>query len=96
MPLSQLQAMKRCSEARQAGGGAEKYHPGTTGSISSVGSQGHCTPLPEQDNDHPPPRALEATDETVDADLDPAVDSRLKGDEGSTENHINDSKDLQR
>lgn len=96
VPLSQLQAMKRCSEARQAGGGAEKYHSGTSGSISSVGSQGHCTPLPEQDSDHPLPRALVPTGETVDADLDPAVDSRSKGDENSTENNINDSKDLQR
>ncbi|XP_037534573.1 rho GTPase-activating protein 39 isoform X1 [Nematolebias whitei] len=96
VPLSQLQAMKRCREARQAGGGAEKYHPGTTGSISSMGSQGHCTPLPEQDSDHLLPRALEPTGETVDADLDPGVDSRSKGDESSTENDINDSKDLQR
>lgn len=96
VPLSQLQAMKRCSEARQAGGGAETYHPGTTGSISSVGSQGLDTPLPEQDTDCSPPRAVELTEETVNAELDPAVDGRSKGDGSSTESNINDSKDLQR
>ncbi|XP_072238855.1 rho GTPase-activating protein 39 isoform X4 [Leuresthes tenuis] len=93
VPLSQLQAMKRCSEAKQVGGGVEKHHHGTTGSISSVGSQGRCTPLPEQDGDSPVPRVLEPSEENDNSELDPAVDSRSKGDESSAEQSEDGSKD---
>ncbi|XP_051270180.1 rho GTPase-activating protein 39 isoform X1 [Dicentrarchus labrax] len=96
VPLSQLQAMRRCSEAKRAGGGVDRHHHGTTGSISSVGSQGRCTPLPEQDRDSPIPRALESNEEAANPELDPAVDSRLQGDESSSEHSTDGSKDPQR
>ncbi|KAF7208844.1 rho GTPase-activating protein 39 isoform X1 [Nothobranchius furzeri] len=92
VPLSQLQAMKRCSEAWQGGVGAEKHRTGTTGSVGSVGSQGRRTPLQDQNSDSPLPRALESTDDNVSSELDPAGDSRTKGDGGSTD----DCKDPQR
>ncbi|XP_029948574.1 rho GTPase-activating protein 39 isoform X2 [Salarias fasciatus] len=96
VPLSQLQAMKRCREAKQSGDGVERHHHhGTTGTLSSVGSQGSCTPLPEQDDDDSPvPRPLEANDQTP--ELDPAVDSRSQGDGSSTEHSSDGSKDPQR
>uniref|UniRef100_A0A3Q2CN96 Rho GTPase-activating protein 39 n=1 Tax=Cyprinodon variegatus TaxID=28743 RepID=A0A3Q2CN96_CYPVA len=63
VPLSQLQAMKRCSDARQAGGVSEDHHHRpTTGSIGSVRSQGRCTPLAERDGDSPLPTALEPSE----------------------------------
>lgn len=96
VPLSQLQAMKRCSEAKQTGGGVERHHHGTTGSISSVGSQGRCTPLPEHDSDSPVPRTLEPNEETANSELDQAVDSRSQGDGSSTEHSTDGSKDPQR
>ncbi|XP_022055615.2 rho GTPase-activating protein 39 isoform X3 [Acanthochromis polyacanthus] len=96
VPLSQLQAMKRCSEAKQAGGGVERHHHGTTGSISSVGSQGRCTPLPEQDSDSLVPRALEPNEETANPELDPAVESRSQGDGSSTEHSTDSCKEPQR
>nr|XP_046240601.1 rho GTPase-activating protein 39 isoform X2 [Scatophagus argus] len=96
VPLSQLQAMRRCTEAKRAGGGIERQHHGTTGSISSAGSQGRCTPLPEHDGDSPVPRALETSEEAANPELDPAVDSRLQGDGSSTEHSVDGSKDPQR
>lgn len=83
VPLSQLQAMKRCSDARRVGGGMERHHHGTTGSISSMGSQGRCTPLPEQGGTLP--RAPESSDESPNPELDPSVDSRSQGDGSSAE-----------
>ncbi|XP_042261605.1 rho GTPase-activating protein 39 isoform X2 [Thunnus albacares] len=96
VPLSQLQAMKRCSEAKRAGGGVDRHHHGTTGSISSVGSQGRCTPLPERDADSPVPRALETSEVAANPELDPAVDSRSQGDGSSTEHSTDGSKEPQR
>ncbi|TMS19612.1 Rho GTPase-activating protein 39 [Larimichthys crocea] len=96
VPLSQLQAMRRCSEAKRAGGCVDRHHHGTTGSISSVGSQGRCTPLPEQDGDIPVPRALETNEEAANPELDPAVDSRSQGDGSSAEHSTDGSKDPQR
>lgn len=96
VPLSQLQAMKRCSEARQPGAGVDRHHHGTSGSVSSVGSQGRCTPLPERDRDSPLPRALESNDETANPELDLAADSRSQGDGSSTEHSTDGGKDPQR
>ncbi|KAM9362036.1 rho GTPase-activating protein 39 isoform 2-T2 [Symphorus nematophorus] len=96
VPLSQLQAMRRCSEAKRAGGGVDRHHHGTTGSISSVGSQGRCTPLPEQDRDSPIPRPLETNEEAANPELDPTVDSRLAGDGCSSEHSADGGKDSQR
>ncbi|XP_026203609.1 myTH4 and RhoGAP_KIAA1688 domain-containing protein homolog isoform X2 [Anabas testudineus] len=96
VPLSQLQAMKRCSEAKQAEGGVDRHHHGTTGSISSVGSQRHCIPMSEQDSDSPVPRALETSEEAVNPELDPALDRRSQGDGSSTEHSMDGSKELQR
>ncbi|KAM7423251.1 hypothetical protein PAMA_011008 [Pampus argenteus] len=93
VPLSQLQAMKRCSEAKQTGGGVDRHHHGTTGSISSVGSQGRCTPLPKQDGDIPVPRAPETNEVAANPDLDPAVDSRSQGDGSSTEHSADGSRE---
>ncbi|XP_070758570.1 rho GTPase-activating protein 39 [Enoplosus armatus] len=93
VPLSQLQAMRRCSEAKRAGGGGDRHHHGTTGSLSSVGSQGRCTPLPEHDGDSPVPRALETNEEAATPELDPTVDSRLQGDGSSSEHSTDGSKD---
>ncbi|XP_010880185.2 rho GTPase-activating protein 39 isoform X2 [Esox lucius] len=45
VPLSQLQAMKRCSEAKRAGGTEEGHHEAR--SPGSTGSPGQRTPLPE-------------------------------------------------
>ncbi|XP_029287716.1 rho GTPase-activating protein 39 isoform X1 [Cottoperca gobio] len=95
VPLSQLQAMRRCSEAKRAGGGVDRHHHGTTGSISSVGSQGRFTPLPEQDGDSPVPGAPETNEEAATPQLDPAEDNRLQGDGSSTENSSDGSKDPQ-
>eukprot|EP00063_Salmo_salar_P047132 XP_014021967.1 PREDICTED: rho GTPase-activating protein 39-like isoform X1 [Salmo salar] len=51
VPLSQLQAMKRCSEAKRAAGTGERDREPGTGRLGSTGSrtgsQGHRTPLPE-------------------------------------------------
>ncbi|XP_033977644.1 rho GTPase-activating protein 39 isoform X2 [Trematomus bernacchii] len=43
VPLSQLQAMRRCSEAKRAGGSVDKNLHVTTGSISSVDKNLHVT-----------------------------------------------------
>ncbi|XP_041816448.1 rho GTPase-activating protein 39 isoform X1 [Chelmon rostratus] len=96
VPLSQLQAMRRCSEAKRAGGSVDRHHHGTTGSIGSVGSQGRRTPLPEQDGESPVPRVLDTNEEAANPELDPAVDSRLQGDGSSTEHSTDGSKDPQR
>ncbi|KAM3877975.1 rho GTPase-activating protein 39 [Diretmus argenteus] len=86
VPLSQLQAMKRCTEAKRVAGAVERHHHGTTGSIGSVGSQGRRTPLPEQDRDTPVPRAQETNEnEVAEPELEPAVDNRSQGDGSSTE-----------
>lgn len=96
MPLSQLQAMKRCTEAKRAGGSVERHYHGTTGSISSVGSQGRCSPLPEQERDLPVPRAQETNEkEASNPDLD--TDHRSQGDGSSSAEHSTDgSKEPQR
>ncbi|KAM9410117.1 rho GTPase-activating protein 39 isoform 2-T2 [Pholidichthys leucotaenia] len=96
VPLSQLQAMKRCREAKQAGGGIDRHHHGTTGSVSSLGSQGHCTSLPEQDGDSPVPRVLDPNEEPANPELDLAVDSRSQGEGSSAEHTTEDNKDAQR
>lgn len=96
VPLSQLQTMKRCSEAKQAGGGVERHHHGTTGSISSVGSQRRCIPMSEQDVNSPVPRALETSEEAVNPELDTALDSRSQGDGSSTDHSTDGSKEPQR
>ncbi|XP_028302419.1 rho GTPase-activating protein 39 isoform X2 [Gouania willdenowi] len=87
VPLSQLQAMKRCraKQAKQAEG--HRSTPETTGTISSVGS------LPsEKEPDCPGPKEPENNDEGAEPELDPAVDSRSQGDGSSTDG----SKDSQR
>ncbi|TNN51419.1 Rho GTPase-activating protein 39 [Liparis tanakae] len=80
VPLSQLQAMRRCSEAkRAAAGGVERPRHGTTGSVGSVGSvgsQGRFTPVPERDADVPVPGAPRADEEAADPEPDPAADGR--------------------
>lgn len=96
VPLSQLQAMKRCSEAKRAEVGVERHHHGTTGSISSLGSQGHCISLPEQDGDSPVPRDPEINEAAANPELDPAVDLRSQGDGSSTEYSTDGSKEPQR
>uniref|UniRef100_A0A3P9QFW8 Rho GTPase-activating protein 39 n=1 Tax=Poecilia reticulata TaxID=8081 RepID=A0A3P9QFW8_POERE len=69
VPLSQLQAMKRCSDARKAGGAVEEHHHlSTTGSIGSVGSQGRRTPISERDGDGPLPRAPEPSEQSVNSE----------------------------
>uniref|UniRef100_A0A4W5Q002 Rho GTPase activating protein 46a n=1 Tax=Hucho hucho TaxID=62062 RepID=A0A4W5Q002_9TELE len=47
VPLSQLQAMKRCSEAKRAGGTGERDREPGAGRLGSTGSQGRGTALPE-------------------------------------------------
>lgn len=96
VPLSQLQAMRRCRDIKRAGRAVDKHHHGTTGSISSTGSQGQCTPLPEEDP-YPLPRAAPPTSED-DAvpELDPAVDSRLQGEGSSAEPTTDGGKDSPR
>ncbi|CAG5983920.1 unnamed protein product [Menidia menidia] len=99
VPLSQLQAMKRCSEAKRAGGGggggggAEKHPHGTTGSVGSAGSQGRCTPLPEQDPDSPVPRAQGPGEEGDGPEPDPAAAGPPQGDEGSAEHSTDSQRD---
>ncbi|XP_029005665.1 rho GTPase-activating protein 39 isoform X2 [Betta splendens] len=96
VPLSQLQAMKRCSEAKQTGGAVDRHPHGTTGSISSVGSQRRGIPTPEQESDNPVPRTpLEASDEAVNPQLDPGLESRSQGDGSSTEHSTDSSKESQ-
>uniref|UniRef100_A0A3B5Q7F0 Rho GTPase-activating protein 39 n=1 Tax=Xiphophorus maculatus TaxID=8083 RepID=A0A3B5Q7F0_XIPMA len=69
VPLSQLQAMKRCSDARKASGSAEEHHHrSTTGSIGSVGSQGRRTPMAERDDDGPLPRAPEPYEQSANSE----------------------------
>ncbi|XP_068598496.1 rho GTPase-activating protein 39 [Brachionichthys hirsutus] len=98
VPLSQLQAMRRCSEAKKAGGAVDRHCLDTTGSIGSAGSHGPCTPLPERDGDSPipVPRPLETSEEAFNPEVDPAVDSRSQGDGSSSEHSTNGSKDPQR
>ncbi|XP_061688071.1 rho GTPase-activating protein 39 isoform X3 [Syngnathoides biaculeatus] len=82
VPLSQLQAMKRCSEAKRAGVAVEREQQHvTTGSITSVGSQGQSTALPQHDGDNP-----EKTEVTSKLELDPGVDVRSQADGSSSEN----------
>uniref|UniRef100_A0A3Q2XCT0 Rho GTPase-activating protein 39 n=1 Tax=Hippocampus comes TaxID=109280 RepID=A0A3Q2XCT0_HIPCM len=69
VPLSQLQAMKRRSEAERAGVGAEKHSHGTAGSLSSVGSQGPVALPPERDGDNP-----ESAQAASNPEPDPAAD----------------------
>lgn len=95
VPLSQLQAMRRCSEVKRAGRSADRHHPGATGSICSTGSQGHCTPLPEPDSDSPLSRS-QSSEGGANSELDPPVDSRLQGDGSSTEQSADNSKDPKR
>lgn len=94
VPLSQLQAMRRCSEAKRPGGTAERHRPGTSGSTSSTGTQGRHTPLPEVDADGP--RPAELNKETADPELDPAVEVRLQGDGSSSEHSTDSSREPQR
>ncbi|XP_061584053.1 rho GTPase-activating protein 39 isoform X2 [Cololabis saira] len=109
VPLSQLQAMKRCSEARKAGGAADKHHhhgtTGSTGSVrstSSLRSQGRCTPLPEQEGEGPAPgapgapAAPEQRQDDAGSEADSTLDSRLTADGGSAEQSTESSRDLQR
>lgn len=95
VPLSQLQAMKRCTEVKRAGGAVDRAHHGTTGSISSMGSQGRCTPLSEEDRDTPL-QSQGAHEELSHPELDPSVDSRSQGDGSSVELNTESSKDTQR
>ncbi|KAM9859750.1 rho GTPase-activating protein 39 isoform 2-T2 [Aulostomus maculatus] len=95
VPLSQLQAMKRCSEAKR-GVAVDRHQHGTTGSISSVGSQGHCSSLPEQERDSPVPRGLETSEVAANPELEAAVELRSQGDGSSTEHSTDGSKDPQR
>ncbi|XP_056130345.1 rho GTPase-activating protein 39 isoform X2 [Lampris incognitus] len=97
VPLSQLQAMKRCTEAKQAAGSMESQPHSTTGSIGSVGSHGRCTPRPEQDRETSLPRPPETTEkEATSPELEQAVDSRSQGDSSSIERSTDSSKDPQR
>lgn len=95
VPLSQLQAMRRCRDIKRAGKAVDKPHHGTTGSISSTGSQGQCAPLPEEDS-YPLPRTLETSEEDAVPELDPAVDGRLQGEGSSTEQTTDGGKDSPR
>uniref|UniRef100_A0A8C7CGS0 Rho GTPase-activating protein 39 n=1 Tax=Oncorhynchus kisutch TaxID=8019 RepID=A0A8C7CGS0_ONCKI len=63
VPLSQLQAMKRCSEAKRAGGTGERDREPGTGRLGSTGSQGHRTPRPETPET---PSERETSDTVVD------------------------------
>ncbi|KAM8867106.1 rho GTPase-activating protein 39 isoform 1-T1 [Synchiropus picturatus] len=96
VPLSQLQAMKRCSETSRAGVVVDRHHHGTTGSISSMGSQGPSSPLPEEDRDPPVPRMLGTSEEAGNPELDPAVDMRSQGDGSSTDHSTDISRESQR
>uniref|UniRef100_A0A8C8M1C3 Rho GTPase-activating protein 39 n=1 Tax=Oncorhynchus tshawytscha TaxID=74940 RepID=A0A8C8M1C3_ONCTS len=64
VPLSQLQAMKRCSEAKRAGGTGERDREPGTGRLGSTGSQGHRTPRPETPET---PSERETSDTVVDS-----------------------------
>uniref|UniRef100_H3C2H1 Rho GTPase-activating protein 39 n=1 Tax=Tetraodon nigroviridis TaxID=99883 RepID=H3C2H1_TETNG len=81
VPLSQLQAMRRCRDIKRAGKAVDKPHHGTTGSISSTGSQG---------------QTLETSEEDAVPELDPAVDGRLQGEGSSTEQTTDGGKDSPR
>lgn len=91
VPLSQLQAMRRCSEAKRPGGTAERHRSSTSG---STGSQGRRTPLPEVDVNGP--RPAELNEETTDPELDPAVEVRLQGDGSSSEHSTDSNREPQR
>ncbi|XP_061902546.1 rho GTPase-activating protein 39 isoform X1 [Entelurus aequoreus] len=78
VPLSQLQAMKRCSEGKRAVVGVDRHHHGTTGSVGSVGSQGQCTSLPDQDSH-------ETIEVASNPEPDPALDVRSQADGCSNE-----------
>lgn len=93
VPLSQLQAMKRCSEAKRAEVGGDRHHHGTTGSISSVGSQGLCTSPPEPDTDSPVPTEPETLQPPADPELDPPEDLRSQGDGSSSEHSTDGSRE---
>ncbi|XP_024125079.1 rho GTPase-activating protein 39 isoform X1 [Oryzias melastigma] len=96
VPLSQLQAMKRCNEAKRVGGSDEKHRHGTTGSIGSPGSQEMHTPLPEQESDVPVTSVQTPSTENANSELDPTVDLRSKGDGSSLEDSKDFSKDTPR
>lgn len=95
VPLSQLQAMRRCRDIKRAGRAVDMHHPGTTGSIGSTGSQGQCTPLPEEDS-YLLPRPLETSEEDAVPEPDPAADGRLHGEGSSAEHATDGGKDCQR
>ncbi|XP_075904061.1 rho GTPase-activating protein 39 isoform X3 [Nelusetta ayraudi] len=94
VPLSQLQAMRRCSEIKRPGGTAERHRPGTSSSTGSMGSQGRRTPLPEVDVDGP--RPAEPSEEAADPELDPTVEVRLQGDGSSSEHSTDSGREPQR
>lgn len=73
----------------------ERAHHGTTGSISSMSSQGRCTPLSEEDREVLP-QNQGAHEEPTHPELDPSVDSRSQGDGSSVELNTESSKDAQR
>ncbi|XP_072308082.1 rho GTPase-activating protein 39 isoform X2 [Eucyclogobius newberryi] len=95
VPLSQLQAMKRSSEAKRAGGALERAQHGTTGSISSMGSQERSNTLSEEDRDTLS-KSQNDLEEATHPELDPSVDSRSQGDGSSFELNTESSKDTQR
>ncbi|KAK7907456.1 hypothetical protein WMY93_016068 [Mugilogobius chulae] len=95
VPLSQLQAMKRSTEAKRAGGALERAQHGTTGSISSMGSQDRSNVLSEEDG-NTLSKSQNDPDEATHPELDPTVDSRSQGDGSSVELNTESSKDTQR
>ncbi|XP_020791519.1 rho GTPase-activating protein 39 isoform X1 [Boleophthalmus pectinirostris] len=95
VPLSQLQAMKRSTEAKRAGGVLQGAPHGTTGSISSMGSQDRSNPLSEEEIDTLA-KSQDAPEEATHPELDPSVDSRSQGDGSSVELNTESSKDTQR
>ncbi|XP_077581846.1 rho GTPase-activating protein 39 isoform X2 [Stigmatopora nigra] len=80
VPLSQLQGMKRCREGNRAAVGVDRHQHGTTGSLSSVESQGPCISLPERDGDCPG-----TTEVASKPEVEPAVNVRSQADGCSKE-----------
>ncbi|KAJ0023254.1 hypothetical protein NQD34_003153 [Periophthalmus magnuspinnatus] len=95
VPLSQLQAMKRSTEVKRAGGALQGAQHGTTGSVSSMGSQERSNPLSEEEADTLP-KSQDASEEATHPELDPSVDSRSQGDGSSVDINTESSKDTQR
>lgn len=96
VPLSQLQAMRRCTEAKRTGGSMDRHHHEATGSFSSVDSQGQCASLTKQKGDSSKTKVSETNRETAKAEKDPAENSRLQGDENGNEHGSDRGSDLQR